>query len=272
LGLANISDGKFLEAFETLTAFWADKFGPLPALLSGMVGASTGWKEAKYCSLPTDIGDLAKNLQLVPVNKPIWIVPGVMCRDDSNVPDVIRGEEIQAISACTANEEQLIVLPGTHSKWLQMENRQINWFRTFMTGDLYSSVLAHTIISQLYVAEDDTFWEAFSLGVKTGYSQQNALLHLIFGARTKVLFKDLEPREVPDYLSGLLIGTEIADAISTIDSLPTEIKLIGNERLCDRYRKALKTCGLDSKPVSESKIGAAYVEIAERAGILKVCK
>ena len=55
LGLLNISDGKFLEAFEALTAVWMEKCGPLPSLLSGMVGASTGWTEAKYCTLPAGV-------------------------------------------------------------------------------------------------------------------------------------------------------------------------------------------------------------------------
>ena len=272
LGLTKISGGKFQEAFEVLTASWTESHGTLPTLLSGMVGASTGWTEAKYCSLPTGIGDLAKNLQPVPGCKSIWIVPGVMTHDDSNVPDVIRGEEVQAISVSSPCESQLIVLPGTHSKWLQTKDGKISWFATFMTGDLYAAILDHTVISQLHVVEDISPLHAFTLGVETGYAQKHSLLHLIFGARTKVLFKELDGREVSYYLSGLLIGTEIGSALSTIDERPSEITLIGSKSLCERYCTALKICGIGSNYVEDSKIGASYVGIAEKAGILKVSK
>ena len=113
---------------------------------------------------------------------------------------------------------------------------------------------------------------AFTLGVETGYAQKHSLLHLIFGARTKVLFKELDGREVSYYLSGLLIGTEIGNALSTIDDRPSEITLIGSKSLCERYCTALKICGIGSNYVGDSQIGATYVEIAEKAGILKVSK
>ena len=47
LGLVNIMNKEFYEAFKLLTTSWMEEHGPMPAVLSGMVGASTGWVEAK---------------------------------------------------------------------------------------------------------------------------------------------------------------------------------------------------------------------------------
>ena len=269
LGLLNISDGKFLEAFEALTAVWMEKCGPLPSLLSGMVGASTGWTEAKYCTLPAGVEDLAENLQIVPGCKSVWIVPGVMTHDHSKIPDVIRGEEVQAMSFSLDFEKHLFVLPGTHSKWLQTQNGQINWFSTFMTGDLYAAVLDHTVVSQLHVKEDTASMDAFELGIQTGYSEHENMLHLLFGARTKVLFNELKQTEVSDYLSGLLIGMEISSALSTIGIPSSGVELIGDEGLCERYHRALQICGIDACRSDNSRIGTTYVKIAQKAGIIR---
>ena len=63
LGLVNIPDRNFEAAFESLTDQWMAVYGSLPALLSGMVGASTGWGETKYCLLPAGLDHLAENPQ-----------------------------------------------------------------------------------------------------------------------------------------------------------------------------------------------------------------
>ena len=269
LGLVNIMNKEFYEAFKLLATPWMEEHGPMPAVLSGMVGASTGWVEAKYCSLPAGLDDLAQNLQPVPMGSPIWIVPGVRTRDDIHTPDVIRGEEIQAIAASTSNENLLIVAPGTHSKWIQIKDGRIVWFTTFMTGDVHAAVLNHTVISQLHIFNSVVSPKVFALGVKTGYSQNANLTHVIFGARTRVLFKDLEPKDVSGYLSGLLIGAEISGALSALGTSFPKISLIGSEHLCALYRKAFELCGADCNPVTESAIGKTYIDIAKRAGLLE---
>ena len=60
LGLANVEDFNFRSAFDAMVRSWTCNFGVLPALLSGMVGASTGWKEASYCRLPADMDEIGR--------------------------------------------------------------------------------------------------------------------------------------------------------------------------------------------------------------------
>ena len=269
LGLVNIPDRNFEAAFGSLTDQWMTVHGSLPALLSGMVGASTGWVETKYCLLPAGLDHLAENLQPVDKGRPLWIVPGVMTRDEENMPDVMRGEETQAISAGVSNKKLLVVAPGTHSKWIQVENGHIVWFTTFMTGDMHAAILDHTVVSQLKDSNAVISPEIFSLGVKIGYAQNENLTHVLFGARTKVLFGDLDLKDVSGYLSGLLIGAEVAGAVSVLgDSLPN-ISLIGSEHLCSLYRMALQVCGMGVSHEDMGTIGETYLNIAKRAGILE---
>ena len=244
-------------------------YGSLPALLSGMVGASTGWVETKYCLLPAGLDHLAENLQPVDKGRPLWIVPGVTTRDEENMPDVMRGEETQAISAGAFSKNLLVVAPGTHSKWIQVENGHIIWFTTFMTGDMHAAILDHTVVSQLKDSNAVISPEIFSLGVKIGYAQNENLTHVLFGARTKVLFGDLDLEDVSGYLSGLLIGAEVAGAVSVLgDPLPN-ISLIGSKHLCSLYRMALQVCGMGVSHEDTGTIGQTYLNIAKRAGILE---
>ena len=269
LGLANVADGAFEAAFDDLVAPWMETHGVLPVLLSGMVGASTGWREAAYCDLPTGLDDLAGKLARVPGARPVWIVPGVSTHDETGMPDVIRGEEIQALAATAPDESGLIVLPGTHSKWVRMAAGQIVGFRTYMTGDLHAAILNHTIIAKLANGAGGSDPDAFTQGVAVGHAHHGDLTHILFGARSRVLFGELSAEAVPGYLSGLLIGAEIASALSTHHTGDAPIKLIGSDALSVLYRQALEACGAKVAIAGTDRVTLVYREVALRAGILE---
>ncbi len=234
-----------------------------------MVGAAKGWVEAPYCPLPAGAEQLADTLVRVDPDAPVWIIPGVMTRDAQGMPDVIRGEEIQAVAAAGADDRALVVLPGTHSKWVDMRDGRIAAFTTYMTGDLRAAILGHTVIAQLSEADGAGDREAFLQGVDAGFSRHGDLTHILFAGRTRVLFGDLDPGSVPDYVSGLLIGAEIASAIAALDGELPVITLVGSDRLCIAYRIALESRGAAVIDIAPDAIGRAYADIARRAGLLE---
>ncbi len=62
----------------------------------------------------------------------------------------MRGEETQLAGALTdADDALLAVLPGTHSKWAQVEGGRVVAFQTHMTGELYAVLLANSILGRL---------------------------------------------------------------------------------------------------------------------------
>ncbi|HET9161428.1 MAG TPA: 2-dehydro-3-deoxygalactonokinase, partial [Caulobacteraceae bacterium] len=68
-----------------------------------------------------------------------------------------------------------------------------------------------------------------------------ALASRLFAARTRVVAGDARPDTTPSYLSGLLIGAEVAAAPDLLGIAPdAPVALIGEPHLCRWYARALK--------------------------------
>ena len=93
-----------------------------PVIMCGMVGARQGWREAPYVDVPVDVADIAHRAVEVTCGAlDVRIMPGLSRRDPRH-PDVIRGEETQLLgmSAGGGPTSALVVIPGTHSKWVRL--------------------------------------------------------------------------------------------------------------------------------------------------------
>src|ERR1700681_845194 len=144
LGVQRVANGEFAQALETLCG---DDFPEgVPLIACGMIGSRQGWVEAPYRACPADFGAVAAGLTYVP-GTGLAIVPGLMCRDDDGIADVMRGEETQILGALAdeAKTRQVLLLPGTHSKWAIIGPDGIETFSTFMTGELYVLLVEHSI-------------------------------------------------------------------------------------------------------------------------------
>jgi 2-dehydro-3-deoxygalactonokinase len=71
--------------------------------------------------------------------------------------------------------------------------------------------------------------------------------------------------ELPDYLSGLLIGAEIADA--ALEKGET-VQIIASEALAERYQRALGQRGIESVLVNPDVVAAGHLQIARAAGLI----
>ncbi len=103
---------------------WRKKFNINIVIASGMVGAKQGWVEVPYINSPCDIRNLNfKTLNILDdIN--IHILSGV---SQSNPSDVMRGEETQIAGFLLNNIDfnGSICLPGTHSKWVNLNSYDI---------------------------------------------------------------------------------------------------------------------------------------------------
>eukprot|EP00929_Paragymnodinium_shiwhaense_P054362 TRINITY_DN27239_c0_g3_i3.p2 TRINITY_DN27239_c0_g3~~TRINITY_DN27239_c0_g3_i3.p2 ORF type:complete len:348 (+),score=64.44 TRINITY_DN27239_c0_g3_i3:116-1159(+) len=98
------------------------------------------------------------------------------------------------------------------------------------------------------LAAKDCQWDAFDLGVLRS-RRSEGLLHQLFTCRTEGLSGNLTADATPSYLSGLLIGHEIREAMAS-NSTPQHVTVIGNGALIDRYRRAfLLGCGVQVQHV-----------------------
>ena len=209
-GISAVHDGDYAGVLRQLIDAWTD--GRVPILLGGMVGSRQGWHEAPYLACPAAPSGLAaRALRFDTGLGPGWIVPGISCTDASGGHDVMRGEEVQLLGAGVL--DGIVVLPGTHSKWVRMENGAIRQFRTFMTGELFALLRTHSLLGRL-MADGPGDPGAFDRGVDRALADP-ALTALLFSVRTEGLFGLIEPHGLADYLSGLLIGAELAAADRT---------------------------------------------------------
>jgi 2-dehydro-3-deoxygalactonokinase len=268
LGVQRIATGGFAEALSVLCG--GEVPADVPLIASGMIGSRQGWVEAPYCQCPAGFDAIVAALTSVPGTR-LRIVPGLMCRGSDEVPDVIRGEETQVFGALseTMDERQVIVLPGTHSKWVVGGPDGVETFATFMTGELYAVLREHSILGRLAVAGADE--AALDRGVRHSLRQGAALTHDLFSARSLALGGALAPTGVADYLSGLLLGAEIAAArvwLARQGLDRARVMLLGDAALLTRYRRALALADIDSVLGPPNAAARGLWRIARHAGLL----
>jgi 2-dehydro-3-deoxygalactonokinase len=270
LGVQRVADGEFAKALKTLCG---DDFpAGVPSIACGMIGSRQGWIEVPYRPCPADFDAIAAALTPVP-GTALAIVPGLICRDDDGIADVMRGEETQILGTLSdgaAGTRQVLLLPGTHSKWAIISAAGIEAFSTFMTGELYAVLIEHSILGRLAAPGSDA--EAFARGVRHSLRNTAAFTHDLFSARTLALTDRLAPSGVGDYLSGLLLGAEIAAAqhwLQRMGVAATRLTLVGAQALVDKYRAALAIAGIDADLGAEDAAARGLWRIAQHAGMLR---
>src|SRR5262249_51314592 len=112
-----------------------------PVLICGMAGAQQGWAEAPYLRTPTRLDALHEAAIRIDAAGDIRILPGI-AQARSDRPDVMRGEETQLLGVTETDFTGLVCIPGTHSKWIRIDARQVVEFSTYMPGE-FLAVIAH---------------------------------------------------------------------------------------------------------------------------------
>ena len=242
-GILTVPPGQFEAVFHELFGDWMQAESAL-CLISGMAGSRQGWQEAPYCPCPAGFAELGQHLLWLQPGR-IALVPGLSCSgaDALNTPDVMRGEEVQIFGALqmTGRDSATLVLPGTHSKWVQVHSGRVMQFQTFMTGEVFALMSQHSILGKT-LDLNGAFDEAIFLQGVDQSQQSGSVLHHLFAVRTLGLFDRLSTAQLPSYLSGLLIGEELRTQTVNADSGP--VILIGSDTLTRRYSLALQQLGI----------------------------
>ncbi|MEM7043219.1 MAG: 2-dehydro-3-deoxygalactonokinase [Pseudomonadota bacterium] len=270
-GILQIEGGAFAQTLNELIGAW--RHPGLPVILSGMIGSRQGWMEVPYVPTPAPFETIADALIRHPDDADIFVVPGLAQDLPGQVPDVMRGEETQIIGAVgKASDRQLLVMPGTHSKWVLVENQEVVWFATFMTGELFAVLKDHSILGRLMSEGEDRHGRrAFAQGLDAARALPGGLLQHLFSVRTLGLFDRLAGDDVAAYLSGLLIGHELADALGHVETASDRppITVIGASALAERYRTALAHRGIDAGEAGEDVAAYGQYRIARAARLVQ---
>ncbi|AFJ45143.1 2-oxo-3-deoxygalactonate kinase [Shimwellia blattae DSM 4481 = NBRC 105725] len=241
-GITRLNGRTPAAVLETITTGW--RAPDTPVLMAGMVGSDAGWKTAPYLPCPVALSDIAT--RLTPVVDNVWIVPGLSTGEAAH-PNVMRGEETQLLGACQVRPAAYYVMPGTHCKWVSVQGQQVTDFHTVMTGELHYLLMSHSLLGK-GLPEQVLSQQAFDDGLENGLNNP-ALLARLFEVRAAHVLGTLPREAVSDYLSGLLIGAEVATMTRNMDRDPT-ITLVAGSGLIWRYRRAFTALGYSAQAIS----------------------
>jgi 2-dehydro-3-deoxygalactonokinase len=225
-----------------------DAASDLPVMICGMAGSRQGWMEAPYIFCPARLKDIPKNTVSMPgKDRLIRILPGIAQRD-ANDPDVMRGEETQllGLGERIGAGRHLVCMPGTHCKWVVIDNGVVQRFATWTTGELFNlmataSILRHSIAPNVgKILPDDPVFRQWA---KRGIDDPGAVFRHFFTIRASTLVGDLEPTHAAAALSGLLIGAEIGSALAWCGDGTLPVILVASGSLAGLYGQVIRLAG-----------------------------
>ena len=204
----------------------------IPCILSGMASSSIGIRELPYGRLPLSLDNFM--LPYEKLKEHIYLFSGL-----SDQEDVMRGEEVQILGAARmyGNIRQgLAILPGTHSKHAVIQGNKLTHFKTYLTGELFALLSQHSILRHSVAAAEraSTSFSAFRDGLN---KSDGNLLNELFSIRARQLLRGHMPDYNHDFLSGVLIGSELK-ALEKLS--PGEILLIADGKLAELYDAAIR--------------------------------
>ena len=235
-GMKFIKDNNFENTFINLIGKWLIKNKKTDVLASGMLGARQGWIEAPYEKAPCNLNNLNFiSPTLIDSRVSLKIFSGISQNDP---PDVMRGEETQIAGFLSDNFQfkGSVCLPGTHSKWVQVNQNNLEKFKTFMTGELFeiiskNSVLVHSVVSDEF---DKT---EFLKSADKILKQPKLFGNSLFQLRADDLIHSGSAIVYKSRLSGYLLGLELLGSLEFWEN--NDIVLIGNKNLVDLYSDVL---------------------------------
>lgn len=194
-------------------------------IASGMITSNVGLVEIPHLTAPAGIRELAAGVTPVLLEDvcpvPIHFIPGIkntsaqITLGNYEAMDIMRGEETESIALINelpAGRRILLVLPGSHTKFVSVnESGQITGCLTTLTGELLSVVTENTIIADAvghrYVSADG--YDADLL--LTGYqnAQKTGLGRACFSCRILSQFTAYSKEQLASYLLGAVLSSDV---------------------------------------------------------------
>lgn len=229
---------------------WRPAEGTIEVYLAGMAGSRNGLHEAPYVPLPADAATWSRGAWRGSLaDAEVTIAAGLCSTSRSERLDVIRGEETQIFGALRLESSlatglQVLVLPGTHSKWVEVEDGVVRQFRTALTGETYSLLREHSTLLRASATPDvvGDLQHGFEAGARRAFELTDGLLAALFEARAQQLLAGRSRAWAAGFLSGLLIAYEI-DTLGRTFHPNLGVTIIGDVQLADLYRTVLSARG-----------------------------
>jgi 2-dehydro-3-deoxygalactonokinase len=269
-GVRAIEHRSFRDALLVEIGSWIEEHRGTPVLLSGMIGSRLGWVEAPYVACPAGLREIGQ--ALLPLHVAglprAFIVPGVKLLTPERA-DIMRGEECEVLGclADPSSRAALYVAPGTHSKWVAVQGDRIASFTTMMTGELFSLLSGASSLAEMVSGtggDDASFLEGLNLARQA--ATKGGILPLLFTIRADGVLGRRSPPQSRSLLSGMLIGSELAHALSGHGE--SDLLIVGDDQLADHYQRALlRVFGRPSRRGPSAAAALGHLAIARHLGL-----
>jgi len=242
-GILAVKEGAFEAALESRIGAWSKA---LPVLASGMITSRQGWIERPYLECPASADDLANDLHrhVTPSGRIIHFATGLHYASPTLGHDVMRSEETQVFGALDSGANHFIT-PGTHSKWIDVDGKRIIRFSTYITGELFAVLKTHSILGRL-IDGDAQHPATFTKGVEKSMAEPAGLSHTLFSARSLALYNEIAAPKLASYLSGLVIGAEVAHALMA-RQVTADYVVLASPKIGGAYVRALDVAGVKAR-------------------------
>ena len=244
-GIKSIVEGAFEDVILEMLVSYDFKQEVIDILCCGMIGSKQGWREIDYVQSPCS-PQLAKNVVKVSTKDPrlnVRIIPGLK---QSQIPDIMRGEETQILGFLNKNPdfEGVMCFTGTHTKWVKIGGGEVIFFETFMTGEMFDVLSNHSIIKFSASSGQINMNEAKEAALEIFDKPHKFSSHL-FKLRANNLLNHSPATETRSRLSGYTIGLEIAG--SRHFWLGNNVIIVGTHPVAEIYSEVLKKQGVKSR-------------------------
>lgn len=132
--------------------------------MSGMITSPYGMVEVPHLILPLEINDFAENIHChfeeKRFNREIYLIPGMKTKGgDISFVNNLRGEEIEImgtfdeLTGCCPNQKIAVIMPGSHTHIICIENDQMTDIISNFTGELFHALKTATILAPVLSAD-----------------------------------------------------------------------------------------------------------------------
>ena len=248
-GIGQLEQQSPAEALARVLAPWRAHRRIGRIVLCGMAGSRDGLVEVPYVRAPATLAQWRAAAGVVRSGADtLTVLAGIQAENFRDVPDVMLGEETQIfgplrLRAALGEGRRMMVLPGTHSKWVEVRDGRIARLQTYFTGELFELLCTRSSLLRLgVVLEPDE--EAFAIGVRN--AARYDLAANLFETRSAQLIEGRSAGWARSLLSGLLIGAEVHSMLARRDGPSGPLTLIGDPALTARYLRALGSYGTEA--------------------------
>lgn len=208
-------------------------------LALGMAGSRTGIAESPYLSCPVNVTGWVRGA--VSAGKiglaNLVVFPGISTmRSPGNLPGVMRGEEAELFSLGGISGTCVAVLPGTHSKWVWLQENEIQNFETYPTGEVFQHWITSRSVASLVQSPSKFSMDGFRWGMNLA-NQSSDLLATLFSLRSSCLLGKIGSEKLSGAISGALIRSEVRSGLALSDRTQKFI-LVASGLLADLYAEA----------------------------------